>query len=102
MFTDVLNEIVPLKNYDRKESDFFKLFDSIEVIPNKFLTEVKMAVEEGNFFEIMKYTLPLSKGQFYRLKIEGRVSNESEYLFIDAKYDSHLGLILSASDSSII
>lgn len=85
MFSDVLNEMIPLKNYDRKESEFFKLFDSIEAIPMKFLTLVIEAIEKGDFFEAMKYSLPLSKGQYYKLRVEGRVSYESDHLFIDVQ-----------------
>ena len=101
MFTDVLDEMIPLNNYDKSESDFYKLFDSIEAIPVQFLTEVKIALEEGNYFEIMKYTLTLSKGQYHKLRHEDLISRESNYVFIDAKYDTGLGLLISDLKSTI-
>ncbi|HOJ96560.1 MAG TPA: CRISPR-associated helicase Cas3' [Methanospirillum sp.] len=102
MFSDVLREMIPLKNYDRKESDFFKLFDSIEAIPMQFLTMVIEAKEKGDFFEVMKYTLPISKGLYHKLRNEGRVLYKSDLLFIDVQYDHDLGMIPSFQETSII
>lgn len=101
MFSEILEEIVPLHNYDRSESEFYKLFDSIEAIPIQYLTNVKEAIEDGNFLEITKYSLPLSKGQYHRLRAEGRINYESKHLFIDAQYDPDCGLMISKTVSSV-
>jgi len=100
-FNDILEEIIPFNNYDRKESEFYKLFDSIEAIPVQFLTDVKEALEDGDYLEVMKYTLPLTKGQYYRLKSENRIYSDSNNLFIDVKYDNEFGLLISEKTSSI-
>lgn len=98
VFRDVIDEIVPFSNADRGESDFYRLFNSVEAVPEAFRTEYLDCIQDGDIYGAMQYTLPLSRGQFHRLKGEGRISASEGMLFVDAVYDQHLGLLIERRD----
>lgn len=98
VFAEVINEIVPFSNADRSESDFYRLFNSIEAVPETFRTEYLDCIRKGDIYGAMQYTLPLSRGQYYRLKDEGRISTSEGMLFVNAVYDRDLGLLVERRD----
>ncbi|WP_292365093.1 MULTISPECIES: CRISPR-associated helicase Cas3' [unclassified Methanoculleus] len=97
-FTRVIDEIAPFSNADRSESDFYRLFNSIEAVPEKFRTEYLDIIQAGDIYGAMQYTLPLSRGQYHRLKDEGRISASEGMLFVNAEYNRNLGLLIEHRD----
>jgi len=98
VFAQVIDEIVPFSNADRSESDFYRLFNSIEAVPEMFRTEYLDCIQAGDVYGAMQYTLPLSRGQYHRLKSEGRISASDGMLFVNAVYDRDLGLLIERRD----
>lgn len=98
VFREVINEIVPFSNANRSESDFYRLFNSIEAVPEMFRTEYLDCIQDGDIYGAMQYTLPLSRGQYHRLKGEGRISASEGVLFVNAVYDRDLGLLIERRD----
>ncbi|MGI5937816.1 CRISPR-associated helicase Cas3' [Methanoculleus thermophilus] len=97
-FAQVIDEIIPISNANRSESDFYRLFNSIEAVPEKFRTEYLDRIQEGDIYGAMQYTLPLSRGQYHRLRGEGRISASEGMLFVNALYDPDLGLLIDRRD----
>jgi len=97
-FARVIDEIVPFSNAERSESDFYRLFNSIEAVPEKFRTEYLDCIQNGDVYGAMQYTLPLSRGQYHRLKGEDRISASEGMLFVNAVYDRDLGLLIERRD----
>lgn len=93
---------VPFIDAQKKESDFYNLFKSVEVIPSIFWDEYLNEIEEKRFFEAMKYKLSISLGQYAYLKKEGRISNTENGTIVDAIYDNNLGLLIDQSENSFI
>ncbi len=91
---------VPFIDAQKKESDFYNLFKSVEVIPVKFWDQYKTELENKRYFEAMKYTLPISLGQYAYLKNKDRVSNTDRGTIVDAEYDSKFGLLISEQTSA--
>lgn len=93
LFKQIIGDIVPFKNSNRKESDFFDLFDSIEVVPELYRSEYLDCIENKRIFDAMQYCLRLTNGQYHKLLNEGRIDYEKA-IFVNAKYDTKLGLLI--------
>ncbi len=50
----------------------------------------------------MGYCLSISKGQFHKMKNENNIEEINGNYFINIKYDSELGLLLSDEESTLI
>ena len=102
-FNRLLKNIVPFINFN-KDNDFYNLFDSYEVVPQKFREEYLDEINNKRYYKSMGYCLSISKGQFFKLQKDNNVEfdcNSNTY-FIDVKYDSELGLKLSDEESTIL
>ena len=102
-FNRLLKNIVPFINFN-KDNDFYNLFDSYEVVPQKFREEYLDEINNKRYYKSMSYCLSISKGQFFKLQKDNNVEfdcNSNTY-FIDVKYDSELGLKLSDEESTIL
>ena len=99
-FENVIGELIPFMNNPNK--DFYRLFDSYEVIPIKYREVYLDKLENKEYFEAMGYCLSISKGQFHKLNKENNVEIIDNNVFINVKYDSQLGLLLSDEENSII
>ena len=98
-FNNVLNDLVPFIN--SKSADFYKLFDSYEVIPIKYREIYLEKVENKEFYEAMGYCLSINENQFIRLLKESNIEKFNENFFINVVYDEELGLIFSKEESNI-
>lgn len=98
IFSQVIDEIIPFENADRSESDFYRLFNSIEAVPEAFRTDYLKCIKAGDVYSAMQYTLPLGASQYHRLKRENRISTNEGMLFVNAKYDPKLGLLIEQRD----
>jgi len=90
--------IVPFINDNESETEFYSLFNSYEVIPFKYKLEYLDEIESGRYFEAMSYFLSINIGQFKKLEAESRVDFDNKTYFVDAEYDSRIGLMLNASE----
>jgi len=99
IFCTVIDGINPFDS-DRSESDYYKLFDTIEAVPETFRTDYVTALQNGDLYGAMQYTLPLRAGQYHRLKKEDRISRSNGMLFVDARYDPDLGLLVDQRDTT--
>ena len=102
-FNSLLKNIVPFINSNINK-DFYNLFDSYEVVPQKFRAEYSEKINNKQHYEAMGYCLSISKGQFFKLYNENNVEydDNTHTYFIDVKYDSELGLKLSEEESTIL
>ena len=57
---------------------------------------------DEEFFDAMGYCLSISKGQFHKMKNENNIEEINRNYFINIKYDSELGLLLSDEESTLI
>lgn len=93
LFKLIIDDIRPFKNSNRKESEFYDLFDSIEVVPALYRSEYLDCIENKRIFDAMQYCLRLTNGQYHKLLNEGRIDSEKK-IFANAKYDAKLGLLI--------
>ena len=98
-FREMIDRIVPFNNSNTKESDFYDLFNSIEAVPEKYRHEYLDCIRNKKLFDAMQYCLQLTNGQFQKLLKEGRVDFEKK-IFIDAKYDPELGLLINEHEEN--
>ena len=99
-FGNIINRLVPF--FNTSKSDFFTLFDSYEVIPINYREDYLEKVENKEYFEAMGYCLSISKGQFNKLNNENNIEFVDNNIFINVKYDSELGLLLSDEEDNFI
>jgi CRISPR-associated endonuclease/helicase Cas3 len=97
LFKQIIDDITPFKNSNRKESEFYDLFDSIEVVPTLYRSEYLDCIENKRIFDAMQYCLRLTNGQYHKLLNEGRIDYE-KMIFVNAKYDTKLGLLISEEE----
>lgn len=64
---DLFRELRPMRK-GLNEKEFYRLFDSIEVVPYAYKEEVKKLIENEKSIEIYRYLVPLDKRKFCSLK----------------------------------
>ena len=94
-FSKFYQSNVPFIDTKKDESDFYSLFNSVEVVPIEFMDYYMEDILEKRFYEAMKYLLPISLNQYGYLKSQGRISVIQNNVFVDAKYDKDLGLLIN-------
>ena len=94
-FSKFYRSNVPFIDTKKNESDFYSLFNSVEVVPIEFMDYYMEDILEKRFYEAMKYLLPISLNQYGYLKSQGRISVIQNNVFVDAKYDKDLGLLIN-------
>lgn len=77
------------------EEEFYRAFDSVEVLPLGLLDEYCKALE-NNPLEASQFLVPIRWGQFMQLKNKGlvQVEGDSKIRVVNAYYDSEFGLDL--------
>ena len=74
-------------------ADISVLYGEIMSVPAKEYLE---KIDNKEFFEAMGYCLNITEGQYFKQsKLNNIEKIKKEYYFIDVKYDSELGLLLS-------
>lgn len=101
-FESFNRQIVPFINDSESEMEFYSLFQSYEVVPFKYKLDYLDEIDEKRYFEAMSYFLSISIGQFKKLEKENNVELDGKTYFVDAKYDSKLGLMLEAEEDPFI
>ena len=98
-FEKVINNLIPFMN--NPNNVFYKLFNSYEVVPNKYREEYLNHLENNEYYEAMGYCLSISRGQYHKMNKMNNIEEINNDLFIDVKYDSELGLILSDEEDTL-
>ena len=98
LFFHLIEEQQPYCSSKRSESDFYRLFSAVEAVPLCYAAAYDECIQSGRIYDAMKYVVPLTLGQYHKLKSEGRVSENKERIVIDAKYDTETGLLLGQRD----
>ena len=99
-FEKVIYRLIPFINNSNK--DFYSLFDSVEVVPIRFCEDYLTKLENKEYFEAMGYCLSISEGQYHKMVKLNNIEKIDNHLFINVKYDSKLGLLLSDEEDNMI
>lgn len=99
-FESVTTNLIPFKN--SSNLSFYKLFNSIEVVPFKYCEEYFEKVDNKEFFEAMSYCLNITVGQFHKQNSLNNIEKIRDTFFISVPYDSSLGLLLSDEESTLL
>jgi CRISPR-associated endonuclease/helicase Cas3 len=97
-FSKLIGEIVPYHSTSRKDSDFYRIFRSIEAVPACYAAPYMQCHDDGRIYDAMQYVLSLSLGQYYKLKSLNRISETGHGLIVNARYDPELGLLADEAD----
>ena len=90
-FGNVTRSLVPFMN--NPKDDFYRLFDSYEVIPLEYKCDYLQKIKDKEFYEAMGYCLSISGRQFHSLNKKKKIYRDKNNIFIDVPYDSELGLL---------
>lgn len=101
LFRRIIDEIVPFKNLNKDECNFYDLFDSVEAVPECYRRDYLGCIKSKNVFDAMQYCLQLTNGQYNKLKRKGQIDVENK-IFVNAKYDAGLGLLINEEENSNI
>ena len=99
-FESVTTNLIPFKN--SSNLSFYKLFNSIEVVPFKYCEEYFEKVDNKEFFEAMGYCLNITVGQFHKQNSLNNIEKIRDTFFISVPYDSSLGLLLYDEESTLL
>jgi CRISPR-associated endonuclease/helicase Cas3 len=91
---------MPYHSTSRKDSDFYRIFRSIEAVPARYATPFMQCHDNGRIYDAMQYVLSLSLGQYHKLKNLNRITQTDHGLIVNARYDPELGLLADESDHS--
>ena len=100
LFKHLISEQQPYCSTNRSESEFYHLFRSVEAIPVCYAAEYDECINSGKIYDAMKYVLPLTLGQYHKLKSEDRIGENHDRIVIDARYDPEEGLLINQRDIS--
>ena len=81
-------------SYKEEEREFYRLFNSIEVVPAFYESNLQQYLQENKTFLIPELTISLSFSHFQRLEDEGRIRRYKNYFITTANYDPKIGLQL--------
>lgn len=105
-FNGVIENLYPFDDSPDKDL-FYNLIKSIEVVPGRANEDAYLQARgEKRHFDAVKYLCNLSLGQRAMLnqleRINRRTDNQGEsYWFVDARYDSEIGLLLSEREVGV-
>ncbi len=99
-FSQLIEDIVPYRSTNRKDSDFYQIFRSIEAVPACYADLYRQCHLDGKIYDAMQYILSLSLGQYHKLKNLNRITQTDHGLIVNARYDSELGLLVDEPDHS--
>jgi len=98
-FQKVHESVVPFISEKNSFNNFYKLFDSIEVVPYIFHEEYIQLINEKKYYDAMAYTMNISYKQYSIQKQKNNIIEEKDTIFIDTPYDSEIGLQLNNNEN---
>ncbi len=95
----LLDSLYPYVVFEENEDRFYKLFNSVEAVPERYLGEYQELVEQDKYFEAMGYLVNISLNQFFKLQKQGHIYRKDDFLVVSSRYDDELGLIIDEPES---
>ncbi|MFN3135196.1 MAG: CRISPR-associated helicase Cas3' [Candidatus Kryptonium sp.] len=101
-FSRLINSIVPMFKNMINEGDFNRLAGFVEVVPSYYEVDYLGAYEEGNYFDAVKFYLPLAYPQFFNLLKKGQIYSNRYGVFCRASYNTEVGLSVDEFETNIL
>lgn len=105
-FVRLWREIFPFVDDRKKEEDFHALFDGVEVVPEKFMYDYELCINEKDYFRATEFLVTINRRQYAKLYKAGQVYQEKigddDVLFIKTAYDDEYGLLIDKYDDNMI
>ncbi len=104
---DLFSDLKPL-GHGEDESQFYEMFQGLEVVPSKFEGKVTELIDKGKGIEVQKYLVPLPYWKYYAIINNfGEVFNHSKvknkgFIVANLKYSKELGLLNEPSETEIV
>ncbi|MDD4523815.1 MAG: CRISPR-associated helicase Cas3' [Methanosarcina sp.] len=92
------SKIVPFINERENEEEFYKLYQSVEVVPIQFKLEYLEEIENKRYFEAVKYVVSIRFDQYKKLQHNNQIQIDSDMIFVSVDYSSELGLLLDPEE----
>lgn len=94
-FTYLINRLEPFKRHIANEEEFYKMFESIDVIPSKFKDEYYEYVKEKRWLDVKGLYVSMSRNKFMLLLRDGKIEHDedSKVSFVYKVYDEDYGLL---------
>jgi CRISPR-associated endonuclease/helicase Cas3 len=92
--------LLPLRAFNssgKLEEEFYRAFDSVEVLPAALKPNYLILLEKDEPLEASQLLVPVRWRQFHKLQHEGRVERSNHPggpIIVDAEYNSEFGLVL--------
>jgi len=96
IFPKFYRKIVPFINEIENQEKFYKLYDSVEIVPDQFKLAYLKEIENKRYFEAMKYVVSIRFDQYKKLKTNNQIQIDSNIIFASVDYNSELGLLLDS------
>lgn len=98
----LLRRLRPFNSDDDLEKDFEKLFDGVEVLPERFETRYRDLMNNSAFIEASQLFVPISYKRHQRLRAQGKIrmldeKNAKRWIAM-LPYDATLGLLFEPTD----
>ncbi|MCS7230454.1 MAG: CRISPR-associated helicase Cas3' [Candidatus Kryptonium sp.] len=101
-FKALKDKIVPMYDNRVSEEDFNRLVGAVEIVPSFYEDDFLRARDEKNYFEVVKFYMPIAYPQFFNLLGKGQIYSHSDAIFCRAKYDRELGLFVDEFETNIL
>jgi CRISPR-associated endonuclease/helicase Cas3 len=101
-FLSLRSMVCPFVENSITEDDFYALVRSRDVIPSVYESEYLKSLDESNYFEIVKFFVPIALSQFMKLYKGGQIYNVRKTCFCKVGYNPDLGLLVDEFETNII
>ncbi len=94
-FTYLIKRLEPFKRHITNEKEFYKMFESVDVIPYKFKDEYYECVKEKRWLDVKGLYVSISHNKFMSLLRDGKIEydEDSKVYFVCKEYDEDFGLL---------
>ncbi len=90
-FLKIRSYINPFVENGTSEEDFYSLVQSKEIVPSVYENDYLELIESKNYFEIIKFYLPVAIGQFAKLLKGDKFTKLKEHIFAGQDISQNLG-----------
>lgn len=102
-FKRFLDDLMPFEDNSDIREDFYGLFNSVEVIPERYRTEYEKNIEEKRYYDALGYVVNISNRRFAMLAKENRIDRASDGIpVILCIYDDELGLLVDEKTDNFL
>lgn len=102
-FKSLLNDMIPFVNNENIKEDFYGLFKSREVIPDKYRDSYIKCIEEKRYFDAMGYTLNISDKKYFIMQKNNKIDKTKDGMSVVlCNYNDKLGLLTDEETDNFI